>query len=506
MSQNVRGLPQLAIDSGVVQDIYGYDPDANVTAITDGLPGGVASRGMAYDGLDRLITANSPGVWGTASYGYDPIDNLRSSTVGGRSTTHVYDGANRLAQLVSNGVATAYGYDAQGNVIAKGNRGFLFDAGNRLLASGSASYAYDGLGRRTVQNGTDGRQRVQMYSQDGQLLYGIYKPPGGVASAIRYVYLGGKLIAEADPTAKGGVRFLHTDGLGRPVARTDNTGALIDRTRYEPYGATAAGTNPGATADNIGFTGHANDSDTGLVYMQQRYYDPIAGRFLSVDPVMPDTSTGNAFNRFAYARNNPYRYVDPTGEEDKEDAPDKRQDQINKILERESKNNCSVSSCGGFSGSSGASSGGAKAGSQSRTWGSYLPGTEAGENAAQYWADMQVQTGNPLYAVPGVFASLWTSDTAANTAFTLATAGGGGTLMEAAGPLKQWIRLGPSYSKAGGINVDMSIRWGASPAGGGRYIQQIPSPTLQGFNQWLRSLQVPVGGWRAADPGHFHLW
>ena len=141
-----------------------------------------------------------------------------------------------------------------------------------------------------------------------------------------------------------------------------------------------------------------------------------------------------------------------------------------------------------------------------RTWGSYLPGTDAGDSAAQYWADMQVRTGNPLYAVPGVFASLWTPNTAADTAFTLATAGGGGAFMEAAGPLKQWLRLGPSYSRAGAFDVDMSIRWGASPAGGGKYIQQIPSRILQDVNQWLRAQQVPFGGWRAADPGHFHLW
>jgi RHS repeat-associated protein len=56
-----------------------------------------------------------------------------------------------------------------------------------------------------------------------------------------------------------------------------------------------------------------NDADTGLVYMQQRYYDPIAGRFLSQDPVTTDADTGSAFNRYAYAQNNPYRYTDPDG-------------------------------------------------------------------------------------------------------------------------------------------------------------------------------------------------
>ena len=48
----------------------------------------------------------------------------------------------------------------------------------------------------------------------------------------------------------------------------------LSRTRYEAYGNTAAGEVP----KRLGFTGHVNDADTGLVYMQQRYYDPIAER------------------------------------------------------------------------------------------------------------------------------------------------------------------------------------------------------------------------------------
>jgi uncharacterized protein RhaS with RHS repeats len=47
--------------------------------------------------------------------------------------------------------------------------------------------------------------------------------------------------------------------------------------------------------------------------MQQRYYDPIAGRFLSVDPVVTDWDSGSSFNRYVYAQNNPYKYVDPDG-------------------------------------------------------------------------------------------------------------------------------------------------------------------------------------------------
>lgn len=45
----------------------------------------------------------------------------------------------------------------------------------------------------------------------------------------------------------------------------------------------------------------------------QRYYDPMIGRFLSVDPVTSDTTSGGNFNRYNYATNNPYKFIDPDG-------------------------------------------------------------------------------------------------------------------------------------------------------------------------------------------------
>jgi len=47
--------------------------------------------------------------------------------------------------------------------------------------------------------------------------------------------------------------------------------------------------------------------------MQQRYYDPVAGRFLSIDPVVTDANSGTSFNRYAYANNSPYKYLDADG-------------------------------------------------------------------------------------------------------------------------------------------------------------------------------------------------
>jgi RHS repeat-associated protein len=106
--------------------------------------------------------------------------------------------------------------------------------------------------------------------------------------------------------------YVHTDALDSPVAKTNASKAIVSITRYEPYGMTSAGNAP-----TIGFTGHVNDADTGLTYMQQRYYDPLAGRLLSIDPVTTDANSGSSFNRYAYAANNPYKYIDPDGRQER---------------------------------------------------------------------------------------------------------------------------------------------------------------------------------------------
>ncbi|WP_422625689.1 RHS repeat-associated core domain-containing protein [Rhodoferax sp.] len=105
-------------------------------------------------------------------------------------------------------------------------------------------------------------------------------------------------------------RYQHTDALGSPIAVSDESGAVIQTSEYEPYGQLL--NRP--LADGPGFTGHVQDAATGLTYMQQRYYDPGIGRNLSVDPVTAyDSGDYRYFNRYAYAFNNPYKFTDPDG-------------------------------------------------------------------------------------------------------------------------------------------------------------------------------------------------
>ncbi|MCL1132690.1 polymorphic toxin type 24 domain-containing protein [Shewanella sairae] len=123
----------------------------------------------------------------------------------------------------------------------------------------------------------------------------------------------GELNLAGTISRKTKIRYQHTDMLGTPVVETNEAGHVISRSTYEPFGKRLGGEKAG-----IGYTGHLQDPDLGLTYMQARYYDPLIGRFYSNDPVgtlghLNGTQGIQGFNRYAYVNNNPYKYTDPDG-------------------------------------------------------------------------------------------------------------------------------------------------------------------------------------------------
>lgn len=111
--------------------------------------------------------------------------------------------------------------------------------------------------------------------------------------------------------------YYHNDHLGSPVAVTDERGDLLWRAHFRPYGERQESP-ADAAFGNIGYTGHTQDADSGLVYMQARYYDPVIGRFMAIDPVEVNPESPISFNRYAYANSNPMRFIDPDGRMSKE--------------------------------------------------------------------------------------------------------------------------------------------------------------------------------------------
>ena len=111
------------------------------------------------------------------------------------------------------------------------------------------------------------------------------------------------------------------DAQGSLVALTDNSGNVIARYAYDPWGCrvsptdwTQSTTAPDVLGINRGYTMHEHLDEFELINMNGRVYDPAVAQFLSPDPYIQDAGNWLNYNRYAYCYNNPTRYVDPSGE------------------------------------------------------------------------------------------------------------------------------------------------------------------------------------------------
>jgi RHS repeat-associated protein len=107
-------------------------------------------------------------------------------------------------------------------------------------------------------------------------------------------------------TCRGQTYYYHADGLGSITGLTDSSQTVVQNYGYDGFGnlsQTPTIQNP------YTYTGREWDRETGLYYYRARYYDPKAGRFLSEDPI----GIAGGIDLYAYARNNPVKFMDPMG-------------------------------------------------------------------------------------------------------------------------------------------------------------------------------------------------
>jgi RHS repeat-associated protein len=198
--------------------------------------------------------------------------------------------------------STTYAYDANGNMITRGDQSLTWDYDNHPTSVSDnsttiATFVYDGDGNRVLK--TEGGETILYVSQ-------YYEVNVTTEKETCYYYLGGKLVAKSD---NGAISYIHQDSLSSTSLMTDASGTQIDTTmKYLPFGGTLSGSVP---TDKL-FTGQRLDS-TGLYYYGARNYDPTIGRFISPDIIVPNPFNPQSLNRYSYCLNNPLKYIDPSG-------------------------------------------------------------------------------------------------------------------------------------------------------------------------------------------------
>ena len=173
-------------------------------------------------------------------------------------TSASYDAANRLLSWAVPGGTTTPSYDPNGNMTGDGTRTFTWDARNRLTAiSGTtASFAYDGIGRRTSATlaGT-----TTAYLYDGA--DSVQEQAGGSPSA--NMLTGPGKDERFGRTAVGAQSSYLTDSLGSTLALADSSGAVQTTYGYDAYGVTTL-VSGSDNSSRYQYTGRENDGSTGL--------------------------------------------------------------------------------------------------------------------------------------------------------------------------------------------------------------------------------------------------
>jgi len=299
-----------AYDTTPLYDVtYTRDPLGRITQKAETLEGSTTTYAYSYDAAGRLVTVQEDGT-PVATYAYGP-------------------NGNRLSKVTPSGTETGT-YDAQDRMLTYGDASYTYTANGELatqtVGGQTTTYHYDVLGNLItvdLPDGTpieyliDARNRRIGKKVNGLLMQGfLYQDPlnpvaelDGAGNVIaRFVYAD-KINVPAY-MVKGGVTYrVISDPLGSPRLVVDTTtGAIAQRMDYDEFGNVTLDTNPGFQP--FGFAGGIYDDATGLVRFGARDYDSESGRWLSKDPV--GFSAGD-MNLYAYALNDPMKWIDPFG-------------------------------------------------------------------------------------------------------------------------------------------------------------------------------------------------
>jgi len=307
---------------------YAYDANGNMTSKLDGK----GTTSYTYDKMNRLLTVTEPSGKKT-TYTYDTAGNRSTETsVSGATTitkTYTY---NTLGWLTStsevNGTTTTkvtYAYDGNGNQISRMNEvtspASGTSSGDLSNASDYAAYYVYDVWNNMAQSVSKGTTVDNYYDGDG-LRYGK-KVNGGDMTVSFYEYSDVTLEINGTTGAQTAVnvygnqlisrngQYYMFNGHGDVTAILDASSNVVASYYYDAFGVHTSIT--GSVSNPFRYAGYKFDDETGLYYLNSRYYDPATARFLSEDTYRGQSSDPLSLNLYSYVKYNPLTYVDPMG-------------------------------------------------------------------------------------------------------------------------------------------------------------------------------------------------
>ena len=310
---------------------YEYDVNGNITSISDD----ETINRYEYDELNRLIREDNRLLNKTIIYKYDRagnillkknysynLNNILPSTRARIVNEYIYDCDNRDRLISYDGKLIHYDKMGRPNVYKNNklqwnNKGQLCSYTNENLDKFEYRYDSNGIRNKKIINGkettyiTNGTQILQMKNDNGKFIFH---------------YILNKLVGFEYTSSSGTKEYLYIRNIqGDITSIIDTEGNIICTYAYDGYGNHIVLDENGKEDTLLTSIGHLNpfryrgyyfDEESGLYYLNSRYYDPETGRFISPDVLsILDETKGqiNGLNLYMYCGDNPINNYDPSG-------------------------------------------------------------------------------------------------------------------------------------------------------------------------------------------------
>ena len=324
---------------------YEYDTSGNITKITDSA--GNIKHKYTYDDLGRLKTEINIGE-----------GDQSETAVNGQKIVYTYGSSGDIIKREYYDVQASLGsIFTRQTVVRTDSFGYTNSSWKNQCDSTningvSSALSYDAIGnpltyrdgmQMTWQNGRqlkkltapNGKMLQFSYDLNGQRQAKIERNYGNVVHTTKYFYDGTKLAGEKkDDTivwydydengAPVGMRVNGLDYVFRKNLQGDITGIynssdelIVEYTYSDAWGAGV--TVSGSAASTIGmynsfrYRGYYYDTESGLYYLNSRYYDPVACRFINADGYVSTGQGNTGHNMYSYCGNNPVNRIDVDG-------------------------------------------------------------------------------------------------------------------------------------------------------------------------------------------------